>query len=413
MFNKFYLIILLFFLSFSFSLERIGGISAIIDNEIILDSEVKSYLYNHQNMSFQQAIKNLLTNKLILLYEKKDPNIDKKELELKIENIIFNIKDQFNNTNKKNNLYFKEFLEKLTEDIKNNYYIEKFYKKIMETIDLSPEEVKYFINHKKKEERPISPKQIYISYIKLYPKINLKNKKNILNFLKKIKKEIHTSSDFSTKAILFSEDLNTALKGGIIKGIKKNSLDKKFENIVFSLKEKQISDPFETNLGFHLVFLEKINENKRDIKHILIKNKYTEEELIKIKNFAYYLKKKLLKNNFSLQKKNYTSKIVDVFIFNNILFNEKNISKKMKKALNNLKNGEISIPYQEIIDGKNVFFIVKLLKCIPGHPFSFEKDYSILKEYANKMKQQEIIKNWVKIQLKKTFFKIDNSIIDK
>ncbi|AWU39529.1 peptidyl-prolyl isomerase [Blattabacterium punctulatus CPU2] len=404
---NFFLIIFCNF-SFAIELEKVNGISVIIGDEIILDSEIKNYLYYNKNISPCKGLKNLLIHKLILYYAKKDPNLQiyDQELEKKVSNIL---EENFVKTLNKN-YYTKEFLEELTETIKNNQYIEKFYQKIIDDIEVSPEEVKYFFN-KKKEKLPIIPKKICISYMIFYPKLIEKHRNKIFNFLKKIKNEIHSDKDFSTKAILLSEDYSSALNGGIIKGLKKRNIPKEFERVVYSLKEKQISEPFETNLGFHLVKLEEKKGDEIDIRHILIKPKYTKEELTKTKKFVDLIKNRLINHEIffeTIQDENPINNnqiVVNSYIWKKNCIEEKDLSKKMKKSLIHLKNGEISDTYKEILNGKEVFFIVKLLEKIPSHPISLEKDYTELKNLIKLIKQEEKIKNWVKIQLKKTYLK--------
>ncbi|AWU45621.1 peptidylprolyl isomerase [Blattabacterium punctulatus] len=405
-FNFFFIIFCNF--SFAIELEKVNGISVIIGDEIILDSEIKNYLDYNKNISPCKGLKNLLIHKLILYYAKKDPNLHiyDQELEKKVSNIL---EENLVNTLNKN-YYTKEFLEELTETIKNNQYIEKFYQKIIDDIEVSPEEVKYFFN-KKKEKLPIIPKKICISYMIFYPKLIEKHRNKIFNFLKKIKNEIHSDKDFSTKAILLSEDYSSAWNGGIINGLKKKNIPKEFERVVYALKEKQISEPFETNLGFHLVKVEEKKGDEIDIRHILIKPKYTKEELTKTKKLVDLIKNRLINHEIffeTIQDENPINNnqiVVNSYIWKKKCIEEKDLSKKMKKSLIHLKNGEISDTYKEILNGKEVFFIVKLLEKIPSHPISLEKNYAELKNLIKILKQEEKIKNWVKIQLKKTYLK--------
>ncbi len=414
MIKKYFLIISLFFPTyFSFSLDKengdkVNGISAVIGNEIILDSEVKHYLSSSdKKMTFCEGLENLIIQKLILYHAKKDPNIKVYDQELDSQKKFTNQES------------FSEELEKL----KDNQYIEKYHQKIIKNLEISPKEVKSFF-FKNKYSLPKVPKQVRISYMVFYPKLSELHRKKIIDYLKKIKNEIHSDMDFSMKAILLSEDIYSALKGGLIQGIKKEDLSKEFERVVFSLEEKEISEPFETDLGFHLVKLEKKIGNKIDIRHILIKPKYTEEEFCKTKSFIQLVKKRIINHeiipktildgNDIIFIKN-PIKIMNMnmnfsFIWKKNLFEENHLSEKMKKALHHLKNGEISDPYKEIINGKEVFFIVKLLERIPFHSISLEKDYPRLKKLVKNIKKKHEIKNWVNNQLKKTYFlKIEKS----
>ncbi|WP_185859337.1 peptidylprolyl isomerase [Blattabacterium cuenoti] len=386
---------------FSFSFEKLGGIHAIVGNEIILDSEIKTK--NQKN-----CLDDLLIEKLMLYHAKKDASIQiiDQELELKTQALFSEMSKKYANQ-EEFLIQFrkKDFIQKLTETVKNHQYIEKFYQKKTEHVDVSPQEVKFFFT-KNKNQIPLVPKRMYISYIVFYPKLSQINRKKIIDFLKKTKKEIHSDIDFSIQAILFSEDNYSAWNGGLIQGIKINRLSKEFKHVVLSLSEDDISEPFETDSGFHLIKLKKKRKDEVDIRHILIKPKYTKHELRKTKSFVDSIKKRIYNLNFeNLMNEKKDNQIVNYSIWNKIWVEENQLSKNMKKTLNFLKKGKISNPYQEIVNGKEAFFIVKLLDSIPSHPISFETDYTRLKNIVKDIKKKDIIRNWAKKTLKKTYIK--------
>jgi peptidyl-prolyl cis-trans isomerase SurA len=51
---------------------------------------------------------------------------------------------------------------------------------------------------------------------------------------------------------------------------KKTPFVKEFKDIAFSLGEGEISEPFETDFGYHIIYVEKIRGQDRDIRHILL-----------------------------------------------------------------------------------------------------------------------------------------------
>ncbi|WP_185876852.1 peptidylprolyl isomerase [Blattabacterium cuenoti] len=399
----FFFTLLLLISVFSFSFEKLGGIYAIIGNEIILNSEIKSS--DKKKDCFNEEI---FTKKLILYHAKKNFNIQisDKELELKIQEFLSKMSKKYSKDEFLMQFKNKESIEKLKEEIKDHEYIEKYYQYLTRDIETSPKEIKNFLINNK-DKIPFIPKKMCISYITFYPKVNQINRKKNIELLKNVKKRIHSDVDFSIQAILMSEDINSALNGGLIRGIKINSLSEKFKRVILSLSEKEISEPFETEIGFHLIKLEKKVKNEVDIRHILIKHKYTKSELETVKSFIHSIKKnwsfnKDFKDLMSQYKNN---NIVNYSIKNKVWVGENEISENMKYKLNSLKKGSISDLFQEIINEKETFFIVKLLDSIPSRPVSFEEDYTILKNFVKDVKKNEFIKNWEKEVLKKTYIK--------
>ncbi|WP_185851010.1 peptidylprolyl isomerase [Blattabacterium cuenoti] len=403
----FILIIISYLFRFSFALDtldKVDGISAIVGDEIILDSEVKRYLSNNKSKTYCKVLEYLINQKLILYYMKKNPMIQKitdQEIQSKIENNIPKIGNGLGNDD----------IEKLTENIRNDQYIELFYQNMENETEISPGEIKSFLQ---KEKLPVIPNKVCISYMMISPIYSDKNRNKIIDFLKRIKKEIHSDNDFSMKAILFSEDYSSSLNGGLITGLNKENISKEFEYVISSLKEKQISEPFETDLGFHLIMLEKDREKKVDIRHILIQPKYTNDDLIHTKSIIYKMKNILYKNqklSFKDILNNYTSQErKKFFVFEKIWLEENNISENMKKELKKLKIGEVSEPYKEIYNGKEKFFIFKLLEKKYSHTISLKEDYIELKNFLNKKKMDKKIKNWIQKKLKNTYIKVDKSL---
>ncbi|WP_185869054.1 peptidylprolyl isomerase [Blattabacterium cuenoti] len=401
---SFFLFFFFIYFPFSFSFEKLGGIYAIVGNEIILDSEIKTEKHDNK----KNFVDDLLIEKLMLYYAKKDNSIQisDRELELKTQELLSEISKNYANQEEFSiQIRNKEFIEKLKERIKNNQYIEKFYRKKTDDVEISPREVKYFFT-KKSNQIPLIPKKMCISYIVFYPKLSSINRKKNIELLNNLKRKIHSDIDFSVQAILYSEDTYSSLNGGLIQGVKVDSLPKELKNVVQSLSEKEISNPVETSSGFHLIKLEKKRKDEVDIRHIFIKPNYTKYELRKAKLFVDSIPKKISNANIeNIMEKEKNNSIVNYSIWNKIWVQENELSKNMKKILTFLKVGKVSKPYQEIINGKEAFFIVKLLDVIPSRPISFEKDYTILKNIVKNMKKKEVIKNWSKETFKRTYIK--------
>ncbi|WP_244273564.1 hypothetical protein [Blattabacterium cuenoti] len=172
------------FFSNSFCLEKLSGISAVVGDDIILDSEVSnSKKNNNEGVPFCNTDvlnNNVFIQRLMLYHAKKDKSIDISDQELKyrIQDILSEMKKKYVNQEELlMQFQNEEFLKELNEKIKNKKYIEKFYDKITDDVEVSPREVKFFF-HKKKNKIPHFPKKIYFSYLIFYPKLNeIKKKK--------------------------------------------------------------------------------------------------------------------------------------------------------------------------------------------------------------------------------------------
>jgi len=66
---------------------------------------------------------------------------------------------------------------------------------------------------------------------------------------------IRSGKDFGEVAKKYSEDKISAKKGGDLGWLKQGSIDPRFSKTLFELKPGEVSEPFETVFGFHIVKL--------------------------------------------------------------------------------------------------------------------------------------------------------------
>jgi parvulin-like peptidyl-prolyl isomerase len=138
------------------------------------------------------------------------------------------------------NRYFQKFLqEKVTEQAMNNFY--------------SSHAADY------------QDKMIKVAHILLrtHRKMAPVERQAKLTQARDAHSRLKKGEDFAETAEAFSEDKASAKKGGDLGWIKQGSVDPRFSEKVFSMKTGQVSEPFETAFGYHIV---KILEEPKTIK---------------------------------------------------------------------------------------------------------------------------------------------------
>lgn len=99
----------------------------------------------------------------------------------------------------------------------------------------------------------------------------IRNRKQATSLLEEIKKRIDDGEDFSVLARLYSDDPGTKLDGGDLGWSTSDSYDKKFKEVLDSSDLNEVSEPFESSFGFHI--LEVLDKRKKDISSELLENK--------------------------------------------------------------------------------------------------------------------------------------------
>lgn len=409
---------------------KINGISAIVGNEIILESDINELLVNpykeDKDLKQQKCkiLKQLLFNKILIFYAKKDQsiNIEKNEINYytnKYINLylkkIGSTKEllQIFNCSSMNELY-SEFFQK----IENQYYIEQKQKSIINHIDIGPNEVKKFFQ-KYKSNLSVLNDEFCLAHIVLYPKISNKSKNKIISKLKLIKKEIENgNSTFSEQAKMYSDDKKSALEGGLYTNIKRGDMPNEFDAIVFNLKENNISDPFYTKFGFHIVKLEKKRGQFIDFRHIFLKAIPNQEEITIAQNQLDSIKKIIENHKISFQEAAFKFSNDNLTYLNGGILLDNNLSKecRIEKSklstkeifyISSLKNGEISDVFEDEINEQKVVRILQLIKFYPEHELNLNQDYTKIKNIAILKKTQNKLKNWIIHQIPNTFIKIN------
>ncbi|WGH26901.1 MAG: peptidylprolyl isomerase [Candidatus Bostrichicola ureolyticus] len=373
---------------------EVDSIVAQIGNKIILKSEIDKLINE-----------NFCSNKKEHCYKFYDLLKDKLLIDL-INNLIS--KNEINEINKEAILKFKKLnfdpniSKQIFYYIKNNIYYNRIIKIINHNNDIyvSPKEIHNYINYINNKNKIFIPSIFELSTIIFFPKITNDHKKQIINKLYKIKKEIENGGDFNKKAIIYSDDIKSSINGGLIKGLNFDLINNDLKKVISSLKEGELSKPFEIESKFILLKLEKIRVKEFDIRLILIKPKYTKEEFYKTLKWVYSVNNDIINNKISFEDARYK--------YPNILMKDKiQVNKnKIPSILKNKKNGYISKPLSLELNGIKVFYLIKLINKIPLHQLSFESDYEYIKNFLYTKKSLKNIMNFIKSNIKDTFIKI-------
>lgn len=284
---------------------------------------------------------------------------------------------------------------------------------------LTPDAVKKYIATLDKEDLPEVPTKYQFSQICLYPDreaANLAVKENLLS----LRERIINGEKFSTLARIYSEDPGSATRGGELGMTPKSRFWPAFSDASMALKPGAISQIVETPDGFHLI---QVIEKKGDMfnaRHILMKPKYTSEDREKAFNKLDSLRNEL--NNgaltFSLAAKFYSEdpatrtnggQMADANSGSSY-FEIDQIKPQDYRAIRNLKEGEISEPFESLDEegnGHTIYKIIKVDKILPSHVASFENDYSTYLDAASNAAANKAIDEFIEERIKNTLIYID------
>jgi peptidyl-prolyl cis-trans isomerase SurA len=415
--------------------QKVDGVIATVGDYIILDSDIdKTFLeLSSQGNSIKditrcQMLGKLLEDKLYAHQAVQDSIIVKdEEVKEKMTDQLNYMVEQLGSMEKVVQ-YFKknneeEFRNELFDIIKMNKLGAEMQKKIIDGVEITPEETRTFFKAIPQSDLPVFGAEMEVAQIVVSPKISDEEKQRVITRLKEIKAEVLAGSSFKTRAVIYSDDRGSAANGGFYKINRKTQFVKEFKDVAFSLSEGEISEPFETEYGYHIIMVEKILGQEVELRHILMMPKVSDQALKEAKEKITLIKKRIEDGELTFADAARTmSDEKETRANGGTLINPKTqdthfeltkMDPSLYSEVSNLKNGAVSSP---ILDddprtGKK-YKIITITNRIDEHTADYAKDYTKIKDLALKEKQIKAIGKWSDEKIKETYIKINGEYRD-
>ncbi|MEL6812502.1 MAG: peptidylprolyl isomerase, partial [Bacteroidota bacterium] len=274
------------------------------------------------------------------------------------------------------------------------------------------------------EDRPFFSAEVEVAQIVVEPRVTESAKQKTIDRLNEFRRDIvENGSSFATKAVLYSKDA-TAKRGGLIEGVKKNSpMAKEFKDTAFSLLEGEVSEPFETEFGWHLLTVDKVRGQELDVRHIILFPEVTQDIIDKAQFQIDSLRTEIIdgKIDFATAARRYSddkeTRNNGGQLVNPVSFDTRFDLTKMEPTLSaqvyNLKEGEISKVFTDRDrTGRSKFKMLTVTKKYNEHKADFQNDYEKIKELALKEKQIRAIEKWQNRKIQETYVNVNRDYYD-
>jgi len=420
----------------TFKRFKAEGVSAVVGDFVILEFDIdKSYLEFEQNgvdistIDRCQMIGKLMEDKLYVHHAIQDSIvIADAEIQPEVEQLLAYMIQQVGSEEKVIQYYRKSNITELKEDLfkarKEIRLTERMHEKIVADITITPEEVRTFFFSIPVDERPIFGAELEVSQLVIEPQVTEKAKQDAINRLNVIRTDIvDNGSSFATKAVLYSKD-GTRSKGGLIEGVRRDSpMAKEFKDMAFSLQEGEVSEPFETEFGFHLLKVDKIRGQQVDVRHIIIFPEVPSENVKAAKAKLDSLRTEIVDGNilfseaarmFSTDKetRNNGGQLVNPQSLDT-RFDLTKMDPTLSAQVYNIKKGEVTKVYTDTDrTGKSNFKILTVTERHDEHVADYVKDYEKVHALAIKEKQLRAVEKWQDEKIKETYVKVNSDYQD-
>jgi peptidyl-prolyl cis-trans isomerase SurA len=412
---------------------KLDGIAAVVGDYVILDSDIEKTLIDLKSQGASteditqcQLLGKLMEDRLYAHQAVQDSLlVSDDQVNSTSDRQIQQLTSQIGSVEKMLKYYKKPDLESFKAELfeinKLRMLSEKMQSKIVEGIEVTPEEVRQFFFKIPEEERPVFGAELEISQIVKSPEPSEEEKLKVINRLKEIKQDVEENdASFNVKAILYSQDPGSKSKGGFYSMTRETPFVKEFKDVAFSLQEGEISEPFETDFGYHIIKMEKIRGQERDLRHILMIPEISDEAMKAAASELDTIRQHILDGKYSFDEgaRNFSDEKETKFdgglLRNPINFDSKFELTKMDPSLYNqvrdLKEGEISRPIKEDDPrgGPPKFKIMQITNRYDEHKADFARDYIKIQELALRDKQYGEVKKWMAEKIEDVYILVDD-----
>ncbi len=311
--------------------------------------------------------------------------------------------------------------EKLNEVYSDQYCIQQVQNELTKNVKATPADVQRFYNSLSKDSLPYIPMQVEAQIITINPVIPQQEIDEVKSRLRDYAQQVNTGErEFSTLAILYSEDQATAVYGGETGFQSRSVLLPEYATAAFNLSDsRRVSNIVETDDGFHIIQLIEKRGDRINTRHILLRPKVSDKDLTDA-----LVRLDSVRADISAGKKTFDemalfiSQDKDSRNNNGHMLNEKTHSSRFEmadlpaevgKKVSLMQPGDISEPFVMINPKtrREQVAIVKLVKRIDGHKADLAEDFMIIKDMCEANAKEKIIHDWVVEKQKKVYVYIE------
>jgi peptidyl-prolyl cis-trans isomerase SurA len=409
----------------------IEGVAGVIGDYVILGSDIVTAKEQAKrqagisDISSCELMESLLSEKMYAHHAIQDSiTIGDREIEGRTEGQIQYFKNalQTDDDQKIADFYKKDNITQVREALnrvnRDGLLAQRMQERITEQVEITPEEVREFFKSIPVEDLPLFNTEVEMAQIVVHPKPNQEEINLVINKLKEYKADvIDNGADFAAKATLYSDDSGTERQGGILELQRSSPFVKEFKDQAFSIQEGEISEPFETMFGWHILYVEKVKGQIRQVRHILLTPYISVAQIQKAKSELDAMRDRIILKEITfgdaareISDEERTAQNGGKIINPNTGTGRMEITRlesDMASTLQFLEKGDISgIIEEKSRTGAASFKMVYVIDKVPDHKANYSNDYLKIKDLALKDKQVKAINKWRNEKIDDTYIKI-------
>ena len=314
-----------------------------------------------------------------------------------------------------------EIREELMTSVRNQMIIQQMQSKLTEKIQPTPSEVRRYFNSLPADSLPMVPAQVEVQILSFNPPVPIEETERIKSQLREFTDRINSgNADFGMLARLYSEDTESAKRGGELGFVGKGQLVSAFADVAFNLTDpKRVSRIVETEYGFHIIQLIERKGERINCRHILLKPRVSyldkQNAITKLDSIRNLIIADSL--NFEQAVARYSedkSTVMNGGLMSNTntgasKFEYQDLPPEIARQIYTMQEGDISVPFTMMDRSKNkeVCAIVRLKSKRDAHKANLTDDFQVIRNMLIQKQNAETIDQWIRNKQKEVYIHID------
>jgi peptidyl-prolyl cis-trans isomerase SurA len=314
-----------------------------------------------------------------------------------------------------------EIREEMMTTVRNQMIIQQMQQKLTADIKPTPADIRRYYNSLPLDSIPVMPAQVEVQILSFEPPVPVEETERVKQRLREFTERVQNgSADFGMLARLYSEDTESAKRGGELGFVGKGQLVTEFADVAFNLNDpKRVSRIVQTEYGYHIIQLIEKKGERINCRHILLRPRISATDKVHAIERLDSIRHQIIVDSLQFEQaviqfsedKN-TVMNAGLMINPNTgssRFEYQDLAPEIAKQIYNLNEGEISQPFVMIDQAKNreVCAIVKVKKKTDVHRANLSDDFQAIKAMLEAKMSQDFIHDWIIKKQKTTFIQID------
>ena len=313
-----------------------------------------------------------------------------------------------------------EIREEMMTTVRNQMIIQQMQQKLTSNIKPTPADIRRYFNALPIDSIPMMPAQVEVQILSFEPAVPAEETERIKQRLREFTERVQSGkADFSMLARLYSEDTESAKRGGELGFVGKGQLVPEFAEVAFNMTDpKRVSRIVKTEYGFHIIQLIEKKGDRINCRHILLRPRISATDKVRAIERLDSIRQLILSDSLQFEQavvrfsedKN-TVMNAGLMINPNTgssKFEYQDLAPEIAKQIYSMKEGDISQPFVMMDPQKNreVCAIVRLQKKTDVHRANLTDDFQTIKGMLEQSKGQELLHEWILKKQKSTYVQI-------